>query len=724
MRLSRYREVFVKQLRSFALLLVVVQCFLAASTCAQDLQPPRAKKLPRELTSHGHVRTDEYFWLNERDNPEVTIYLNAENEYTRAVMADVAELEEKLFDEIVGHIKQDDSSVPYEDRGFVYYTRFEEGSQYPILCRRVAGEENAREQVILDVNELAEGKSYCNVAGAEVSPDNRLLAFAVDYVGRRQYTLVFKDLEAGAMLPDEIRDVNGSVEWANDSQTVFYTQNDPQTLRSYLVKRHKLGSPTGEDPVAFEEQDEEFNCFLYKSRSREYILVVSSQTLSTEVRMLSADDPDSEFRVFLPREENHEYSIDHLGDQFYIRSNLDAPNFRLFTAPSVNPERAAWKEIIPHREETLLEAFDLFDDFVVLTERSNAQTQLRIVARDGSVDYNLPFEEPAFVVSASPVPDPSTDWLRYEYTSLTTPDSTYEFNMRTRERHLLKEEPVLGGFDREDYRTERVWATAGDGTDIPVSLVWHRTTPIDGTAPCLEYAYGSYGYSTDPSFQVALLPLLDRGFVFAIAHVRGGQEMGRQWYETGKLLQKKNTFTDFIDAGRFLIENHYADPKRLYARGGSAGGLLMGAVVNLAPELYDGVIADVPFVDVVTTMLDDTIPLTTFEYDEWGNPNEQEFHDYMLSYSPYDNVVDRAYPNLLVTTGLHDSQVQYWEPAKWVARLRDHWKGENLLLLKTNMEAGHGGASGRFDQYHETAFRYAFLLKLAGLSASDGRSGD
>ncbi len=681
---------------------------------AQDLVPPHPTKIARELAIHGDVRNDEYYWLNDRTNPDVISYLNQENVYTRAKMADVAELETRLFDEIVSRIKQDDSSVPYEDEGYIYYTRFNEGQQYPIYCRKVAVE-GSEETILLDVNLLAEGKSYCNVAAVQVSKDNRLLAFAVDYVGRLQYTLLFKDLVTNKLLDDSISEINGSAEWADDNKTVFYTLNDPQTLRSWQVKRHQLGTDAASDDVVFEETDEEFNCEIYKSRSREFLFIASTQTLSTEVRMLSTDHPTGEFEIFRSREENHEYSVDHLGGRFVVRSNLDAPNFRLFQVSGQDFRPEKWEELIGHRTDTFIEDFDLFDRFLVVSERTNALTQLRIIANDGSADDRLPFAEPAFVVNSSPTPDPESLWLRYRYTSLTTPNSTFEYNMATREKRFLKEEPVLGDFRRENYRTERVWATARDGVQVPVSIVYHKDTPRNGTAPCLEYAYGSYGSSMDPSFQVTLLPLLDRGFIYAIAHIRGGQEMGRNWYETGKLLHKKNTFTDFIDVGKFLIENKFADPNRLYARGGSAGGLLVGAVVNMAPEQYHGVIADVPFVDVVTTMLDDTIPLTTFEYDEWGNPNEKGYYDYMLSYSPYDNVVDARYPNLLVTTGLHDSQVQYWEPAKWVARLRDHWKGDNLLLLKTNMDAGHGGASGRFDRYKEVAFRYAFLLKLAGI---------
>ena len=680
-------------------------------TGAQPPQPPIAKQVPKKLVTHGHERIDNYYWLNDRENQDAIDYLNLENRYTDSVLADVKGLETELFDEIVARIKQDDQSVPYVFSGYSYYTKFNQGEQYPIYCRKRA-EADSPEEIMLNVNELAKGKPYCNVSALEVSPNNELLAYAVDYVGRRQYTIKVKSLETGEHLSDSMPGASGSVEWCNDNRTLFYTRNDPQTLRSYQVKRHELGSDAAKDPVVFEEKDEEFFCRIYKSRSRKLIFIASEQTLSTEARLLSADNPQGDFKVFHPREENHEYSVDHLNGQFFVRSNKHAENFRLLQADEENYSEEQWKEILPNREDTLFERVDLFDEFLVVTERSKALRQLRVISPGEGIDYYLPFEESAYVASSRPTPEAKTAWLRFYYTSLTTPGTTYEFNLKTKEKRLLKQQPVLGDFLKTNYKTERVWAEARDGTSIPVSIVYHKDTPIDGTAPCLQYGYGSYGASMDPSFRIHLLSLLDRGFVYAIAHIRGGQEMGRQWYENGKLLKKKNTFTDFIDVGKFLILNEYAAEERLYARGGSAGGLLMGAVMNLAPELYHGVVADVPFVDVVTTMLDDSIPLTTFEYDEWGNPNEKPYYDYMLSYSPYDNVRNLNYPNVLVTTGLHDSQVQYWEPAKWVAKMRENWQGDNILLLKTNMEAGHGGASGRFDRYKEIATRYAFLLKL------------
>lgn len=674
--------------------------------------PPTARIQPKTLESHGIQRTDNYYWLRERENPEVISYLNAENEYTKAMLADVKSLEENLFAEIKSRIKQDDSSVPYADRGYVYYTRFEEGKQYPIYCRKLE-KELAEEQIMLNVNELAEGHSFCNVAGFRVSPDNKLASFAVDFTGRRKYNLKFKNLDTGQLLGDEIENVTGGSVWAKDNKTVFYTRKDPVTLRAYLVLRHELGTSTDNDVVVFEEEEEEFACGVSRSRSRDYIFIGSRQTLSTEIRYLSADDPKGEFKVFSPRQKDHEYSVDHLGDKFYIRSNLDAKNFRLLTAEPSDHRQSQWKELIPHRDDVLLQRYSLFDDYLVLSERKNGLVQLRIMG-DG-IDFYLPFDEPAYVASAAPTPNPNTTKLRYIYTSLTTPNSTLEFDMHTKQKELLKQQEVLGDFDSKNYRTERLWATVRDGVKVPVSVVYHKDTKIDGSAPCLEYGYGSYGASMDPRFNSANLSLLDRGFVYAIAHIRGGQEMGRQWYEDGKLLNKMNTFFDFIDVGKFLIEQKYSAPDQLYCRGGSAGGLLIGAVINLAPELYRGAIADVPFVDVVTTMLDDSIPLTTFEYDEWGNPNDKQYFEYMLSYSPYDQVKPTRYPHLLVTTGLHDSQVQYFEPAKWVAKLRVMKQDDNLLLLKTNMKAGHGGASGRFDRFKVVATRFAFLLKLAGI---------
>lgn len=700
------------------LLSLLLVSMTASDSFAQiKMSPPIAQARPKILKNHGAKRVDPYYWLRDRDNPEVIDYLNKENSYTDAALEDLKPLEEELFAELKGRIKQDDTSVPYTDRGFVYYTRYEDGKQYPIYCRKAEGEEDAKEEVILDVNQLAEGKTFCSVVGLRVSPNSELLAFGVDFTGRRKYSLKFKDLSSGEILNDSVDNVTGSCVWAGDSKTVFFTRKDPQTLRAYLVVRHELLTPPEEDVIVFEESDEEFSCGVRRSRSRDFIFIVSNQTLSTEVRFLSTNDPEGEFQVFLPRRADHEYSVDHLGDQFFIYSNENAPNFRLFTTSADRLNREDWIERIPHREDVFLQDYELFEDFLVLSERRKGLVHLRVLGAntDSEINYDVPFSESAYVASASPTPDPATAKLRYRYTSMVTPNQIVEFDLGTKQSKVLKETEVLGGFDRNNYKTERLWATARDGTQVPVSVVYHKDTPLDGTAPCLEYGYGSYGSSMDPRFNSNILSLLDRGFVYAIAHIRGGQEMGRQWYEDGKLLKKINTFTDFIDVGKFLIKKKYANPKHLYCRGGSAGGLLMGAVINMAPELYDGTIADVPFVDVVTTMLDETIPLTTFEYDEWGNPNEKEYFEYMLSYSPYDQVRTVEYPHLLVTTGLHDSQVQYWEPAKWVAKMRAmNPENKKLLLLKTNMEAGHGGATGRFNRLKLDSTRYAFLLKLAG----------
>ncbi|MCY3970592.1 MAG: S9 family peptidase [Acidobacteria bacterium] len=684
-------------------------------------EPPLAEPRPHELEIHGDVRIDEYYWLREREDPEVIAYLEAENAYLEGVMAHTEDLQETLFQEIRGRIVEDDSSVPYRDGDYWYYTRYEKGKQYPIHCRRRAdgdvfggAADPAAEETLVDVNEIAEGKEYTAVRPS-VSPDHRILAVAVDDVGRRFYTVHFKDLATGETLPDVIPDVTANLVWAADSETVFYVRQDPDTLRAYQVFRHRLGSDAA-DELVYEEPDETFSVFLRRSQSREYLMAVSSHTLRTEVRILRADDPGGDFAVFEPRGERHEYSVDHLGERFFIRTNDEAPNFRLMSTAEEDTGRASWREELAHRDDVLFEGFELFDRFLVLAERRDGLEQLRIepIGGAGFEGHDLDFGEPTYSAGLSVNPEPSSRTLRYAYQSLTTPRSVFDYDPATRERTLRKQDRVLGGFDSTNYRSERLWATAQDGARVPVSLVYRPDVrSAEGGSPLLLYGYGSYGASMDASFSSQLLSLLDRGFVYAIAHIRGGEEMGRSWYESGKLLHKKNTFTDFIAAGEHLVAEGYADPDRVYAMGGSAGGLLMGAVFNMRPDLWDGIVARVPFVDVVTTMLDASIPLTTFEWDEWGDPREREYYDYMLSYSPYDNVEARDYPHLLVTTGLHDSQVQYWEPAKWVARLRAMKTDDNRLLLDTNMDAGHGGASGRFDRYRETALVYAFLLDLA-----------
>ncbi|MFB3131151.1 MAG: S9 family peptidase [Rhodothermales bacterium] len=682
--------------------------------------PPIAKVERVELEKHGHVRTDPYYWLKERENPDVVAYLEAENDYTEAVMAHTRDLQEALFEEITARIKQDDASVPYKRDDYWYYQRYEEGKEYPIYCRKRASLE-ADEQIMLDVNELAKGHAFFSVRGAEVSSGQDILAYAEDNVGRRFYTIRFKNLTTGETYPDAIPNVVGNVAWANDNQTLFYTRQDPNTLRRYQIYRHVLGADPAAAVLVYEESDDTFSTFVYKTKSKDFLIIGATQTLSAEYRYLDANDPTGTFDLIQPREDNHEYSVDHYGNHFYLRTNWQAKNFRLMRTPLIATEKTHWEEVIAHRDDVFLQNFEIFKDHLVVSERKDGLIQMRVRPWDGSDEHYLDFGEPTYLAYISVNPEFDTQTLRYGYTSMTTPNSTFDYDMVTQEKTLLKEEEILGDFDKANYTTERLSATARDGVEVPISLVYRKGTPLDGTAPLLLYAYGSYGASMSASFNSARLSLLDRGFVYAVAHIRGGQEMGRQWYEDGKLLNKKNTFTDFIDSAEHLIDTNYADPERVFAQGGSAGGLLMGAITNMRPDLWKGVVAHVPFVDVITTMLDDSIPLTTSEYDEWGNPNDKEYYDYMLSYSPYDNVETKDYPNLLVTTGLHDSQVQYWEPAKWVARLRAMKTDANRLILKTNMEAGHGGATGRFKRHHETALDYAFLLDLAGiLSISPG----
>lgn len=684
--------------------------------------PPEAEIQPVELEKHGDVRVDNYYWLRERDNPDVIAYLEAENAYTDSLMAHTEELQEALFQEIKGRIKQDDESVPYFRNGYWYYTRYEEGGDYPIYCRR-KGSMDAGEEIMLNVNEMAEGSDFFSVSDWEVSANNELLAFAQDDQGRRIHTIRFKNLTTGEILDDEIEEATSNIAWANDNKTLFYTKQDPETLRWEKIYRHALGTDPSEDELVYEELDETFSSFVFKTKSENYLMIGSYQTLSTEYRYLDADDPTGTFQVLHPREPDLEYSVDHYGDHFYIRTNLEAQNFRLMRTPVTATTRASWEEVIPHRDDVLLENFEIFKDYLVVSERNEGLINLNVRPWDGSEPHYIAFDEPAYLAYISVNPEFDTPLLRYVYMSMTTPSTTYNYDMSTREKTVLKQTEVLGDFSPENYVTERLYATARDGARVPVSLVYHKNTALDGSAPLMLYGYGSYGNSLDASFSHYRLSLLDRGFVYAIAHIRGGEEMGRHWYEDGKLLHKKNTFTDFIDCAEFLIEEQYADPNRVFAEGGSAGGLLMGAVVNMRPDLWKGIVAHVPWVDVVTTMLDDSIPLTTSEYDEWGNPNDKTYYDYMLSYSPYDNVEAKAYPNMLVTTGLEDSQVQYWEPAKWVARLRATKTDHNRLLLKTNMSAGHGGASGRYEAYRETAFNYAFILDLAGIQeirSSDG----
>jgi oligopeptidase B len=694
--------------------LFVVALGLALLMSCAPTEPvaPVVEKIPHELEAHGDVRIDDYYWLRERSNPEVLAYLEAENTYTAAVMAPTEELQAELFKELTNRIQPDDSTVPALFDGYYYYKRYEKDLEYPIHCRR-EGSLEAPEEIILDVNRVAEGHDFCSVRGMAVSPDTRLLAWAVDTVGRRKYTIRVTDLETGEALTDVIPEVTGNLVWANDNRTLFYARQDPETLRSYQIYRHRLGTQPSEDVLVYEETDPIFSVSVWKTRSERYIFIESEQTLASEFRFLDADDPTGELRMIAPRERDVEYSVSHVGDRFIIRTNLDAENFRLMEAPVANPGRENWRELIPGRDDVFLQGVEVFSDFMVVTERRDGLRHLRIIPWDGGEEYEIEFDEPAYVTWVDENEEMETTTLRFGYSSLNTPESIYDLDLLTHERRLMKREQVRGGFDPVNYVVDRLWAPARDGVQVPISLVYRTGVALDGSNPLLLYAYGSYGSSMESWFKPAVVSLLDRGFVYAIAHVRGGQELGRQWYENGKLLHKKNTFTDFIDCGRFLVEEGYTAPERLFAMGGSAGGLLMGAVSNLAPELFAGIIADVPWVDVVTTMLDEDIPLTTSEFDEWGDPNQREYYDYMLSYSPYDNVEAKAYPAMLVLTALEDSQVQYFEPAKWVAKLRAMNTGDNPLLLKTEMAAaGHGGVTGRFKRYHETALKYAFMLEI------------
>ena len=686
---------------------------IKAQSMSHTIAAPIAKILPKQLKKHNQVRTDNYFWLNDRENPEVIDYLNQENAYYDTMTAHTKDFQKSLFEEMKGRIKEDDQSVPYLYNGYYYITRYEKAQDYPIYSRK-KGSLDAKEEILFDCNELAKGHTFFQLGGLSVSPDNRFASFGIDTVGRRIYTIQIKNLETNEILSDVIENATGGSVWANDNQTLFYTRQDKVTLRAHQIFKHKLGISADKDVLVYEEKDDTFNVSVGKEKSKKYIVIVAESTLTTEYRILNSDTPDAEFKVFQPRVRGLEYSISHFGDSFYILTNKDkATNFKLMKTPENATEKKHWKEVIAHREDVLIEDIEIFSNYLVVEERSNGLNHIRIMPWSGAGEYYLPFGSETYNAYTTTNVDFDTDILRYSYQSLATPSSVIDFNMKTKEKEIKKEQAVLGGqFDKNNYVEERVWATAKDGIKVPISLVYRKELKKDGTNPVLQYAYGSYGVTMEPYFSTTRLSLLDRGFIYAIAHIRGGEDLGRQWYEDGKLLKKKNTFTDFIDCSQFLIQEKYTSPAHLYAEGGSAGGLLMGAVVNMAPELYHGVIAQVPFVDVVTTMLDDSIPLTTGEYDEWGNPNKKEYYDYMLSYSPYDNVKEQTYPNMFVSTGLHDSQVQYWEPAKWVAKLRTHKKGNTVLYLHTNMDAGHGGASGRFEAIKELAKEFAFLLDL------------
>ncbi len=707
-------------------LMLLSSCSNNQSKNKEEVKAPKARKEAYDMVTHNDKRTDNYYWMRLSDSQkeaktpdaqtkEVVDYLNAENAYLEASMAHTKDLQKTLYDEMVGRIKKTDESVPVFKKGYWYYRRFVEGKDYPYNCRK-KGTMKAKEEIMLNQPEMAKGLAYFAVGGASVSPNNKLLAYGVDTVSRRQYTIYVKNLETGKLLADKLTNTNGGATWANDNKTLFYSVKDPVTLRSYRIYKHTLGQPQSKDKLVYEEKDETFSCYVYKTKSEKYIVIGSVQTLSSEFRYINAGKPNSKFKLFQKREKNHLYRINHYKNHFYITTNWKAKNYRLMKTPVWATTKRHWKEVIPHRADVLLEGIDIFKNFLVVEERKQGLMNIRVIKWADNKSYYLNFDDPAYLAYTTSNVEFDTDVLRYGYTSLTTPNSTYEFNMLTQKRTLLKQQEIMDkNFSPENYQSERLYITARDGAKVPVSVVYRKGWKKDGKHPLLLYAYGSYGSSTDPYFSSVRLSLLDRGFAYAIAHIRGGEELGRQWYEDGKLLKKKNTFYDFIDCGKYLCNEKYTSSKHLYAYGGSAGGLLMGAIINMEPELWNGVVAAVPFVDVVTTMLDESIPLTTGEFDEWGNPKDKAYYDYMKSYSPYDNIERKAYPNLMVTTGYWDSQVQYWEPAKWVAKLRDYKTDNNRLFLRCDMEVGHGGASGRFKPFKETALMYAFFLDLENI---------
>ena len=694
------------------------------SSCSQPLPTPDAVKKPYEMTIHGDTRVDNYYWMRLSDEQksaqnydehtqEVVEYINLENEYTQGSLAHTKKFQDDLFNEMVGRIKKDDETVPYLKNGYYYYSRYEEKKEYAIYCRK-KGYLDAEEEVMLDGNELAGGYDYFSVGGMSVSPDNNWLAYGIDTLSRRFFTIHFKNLSTGNVLKQTIPNTTGSAAWANDNKTVFYTSKNKTTLLSEKIYRHKIGSEPTKDVLVYKEDDIEYYTGVYRSKSGKYIIIWNGSTLVSDYHILSADNPYGDFVNFTPRGTEHEYSIVHYGNKFYIVTNWEAENNRLMETPEDATNMSNWTEVIAHRDEVHFLEFDVFDNHLVLNERGNGLRGLRIINQTSGKDQYINFGENAYTAWISTNREFNTNILRYGYSSMVTPSSTYDYNMDTGEKTLMKQNEVVGGYNSDKYYSERLYAKARDGKKIPISLVYRKDLKTEVAQSLLLYAYGSYGSTNDPYFSSTRLSLLDRGFIYAIAHIRGSQIYGRQSYDDGKLLNKKNTFFDFIDAGKYLIDNNFTDSEQLFCSGGSAGGLLIGAVVNMEPSLWKGAIAGVPFVDVITTMLDPSIPLTSNEWDEWGDPREKEYYDYMLSYSPYDQVVDREYPNLLVTSGFFDSQVQYFEPLKWVAKLRDHWQGENKLFLHMNMDAGHGGKSGRFRRYRESALEYAFLLDLVG----------
>ena len=678
-----------------------------------NLEAPSAKKIKKELVAHNDVRVDNYFWLNNKNDENVINYLNTENKYTKQVLKKTEDLQKELFGEMKSRIKKDDMSVPYFFNEYWYIKRFEKGKDYPIYTRKYKSLEN-EEEILIDVNKLAKKYKYYNIGGLSISPNNKILAFSFDTLSRRLYSIKFLNLESRKYYKETIQNTTGSITWANDNKTVFYSKKEDITLRVNKIFRHEINSESKKDILVYEEKDDEFSTGISKTKSQDYLIIYSRSTLSSEIRYLNSNKPKEKFKLFLKREDNHEYSISHFSDNFYIMTNSkNSKNFRIMKCSINNTSFSNWEEIVPHRDDVLIEDIELFNEYFVIVERHKGLLKIRIKNWNKKNDYYLPLNGETYSASLGTNLDFNTQKLRYNLSSLINPSSVIEFDMKTELKKVLKNQEVIDkSFDPDNYVSERIWAKSHDGIKIPISIVKRKETVVQKDTPLLLYGYGSYGITIDPYFSTTRLSLLDRGFVYAIAHIRGSEYLGRDWYENGKLLNKKNTFLDFIYSAKHLINKQYSSSKNLYAMGGSAGGLLMGAVINMEPELFNGVIASVPFVDVMTTMLDDSIPLTTLEYDEWGNPNEIEYYKYMLSYSPYDNVNKLNYPNLMITTGLHDSQVQYWEPAKWIAKLRDYNKSKNHLLLHTNMDTGHGGASGRFNALKEIAMEYAFLIGL------------
>lgn len=676
--------------------------------------PPKAKKVLQTLEKHGLSWGDPYYWLRDRDNPEVLRHLENENSYTENFMADTKELQEKIYQEILGRIKETDLSVPVKIGPYFYYSRTEKGKQYAIFCRKKESLQ-ADEEIYLDQNKLAEGHSYFRVGISKISPNHQMLAYSTDTNGSEMYTVFVKNLETGELLKDQIPNTYANLEWAADNQTFFYTILD-EAKRPYKLMRHHLGTNPSADVLVHHEKDDSFFLSIYKTKDRKYLMLDLSSKITSEIHYLEAARPQDSFRVIQARERKHEYSAEHYEGRFLIVTNDQAVNFRLMETAVASPAKTHWKEIIPSRPEIKLEGMSLFKNHWVLYEREKGLTHIRIMNPQTRESYLVDFPEPVYTAEAAGNPEYDTETLRFEYTSLVTPSSVFDFNMKTKQRELKKQQEVLGGYDAAQYVSERLWASSHDGVKVPISIVYKKGLQKDGNNPLFLYGYGSYGISIDPGFSSTRLTLLNRGFVFAIAHIRGGGDLGRPWYEDGKFLKKKNTFQDFIAAAEYLIREKYTSPEKLVIEGASAGGLLMGAVTNLRPDLFKAVIAKVPFVDVIHTMLDETLPLTVTEYDEWGNPDDKAFFDYMLSYSPYDNVQKKSYPIMLITGGLNDPRVQYWEPAKWALKLRDHQLGNQPILLKMEMGSGHSGPSGRYEYLKEIAFDDAFLFKVLGIS--------